>query len=162
MTDFYYDAELIDSPAVVELADSETDVIEVSTSESMIVEVATGPFGPSGRDGSSFVVGEGSPTSNIGANGDIYIESNTGNFYGPKVDDEWPAEPFYYNLNQRFIFTQSSPSSVWNVTHTLGGKPSVTVVDSASTQVIGEVEYLSNTQVRVNFSHPFSGQAYLT
>lgn len=63
---------------------------------------------------------------------------------------------------RRHVHTQSTPSTVWVITHALGGKPSVTVVDSADTMVIGEVTYNSNSQVTVEFTAAFSGYAYLT
>jgi len=53
--------------------------------------------------------------------------------------------------DSHFVYTQSTPESVWEVTHNLGKKPSVTVVDSADTVVIGEVEYLSTSTVRLTF-----------
>lgn len=63
---------------------------------------------------------------------------------------------------RRHIHAQSTPSSTWVISHSLGGKPSVTVVDSADTYVIGEVTYNSTSQVTVSFTTPFSGYAYLT
>ena len=63
---------------------------------------------------------------------------------------------------RRYEHTQGTASTTWTITHTLGGKPSVTIVDSADTHVFGEVQYLSNTQVVVTFSAAFSGKAYLT
>lgn len=63
---------------------------------------------------------------------------------------------------RRHVHTQASPANTWVITHNLGGKPSVTVVDSADTVVIGEVTYNSNTQVTVEFTAAFSGYAYLT
>ena len=65
-------------------------------------------------------------------------------------------------LTRRHIHTQGTASTEWVITHTLGGRPSVTVVDSAGTVVIGEVQYDSNTQVTVSFTAAFSGYAYLT
>lgn len=65
-------------------------------------------------------------------------------------------------VTKRHVHTQGTVSSTWTISHSLGGRPSVTVVDSAGTVVFGEVQYLSNTQVRVVFSAPFSGSAYLT
>lgn len=59
-----------------------------------------------------------------------------------------------------YTHTQSTPESVWEVTHSLNKKPSVTVVDSADTVVIGEVEYLSSNAVRLTFVGAFSGKAY--
>lgn len=63
---------------------------------------------------------------------------------------------------RRFEFNQQSASATWVITHTLGGKPQVTIVDSADTHVFGEVQYNSNTQITVLFSAAFSGKAYLT
>lgn len=63
---------------------------------------------------------------------------------------------------RRFVHTQATPETSWTINHNLGGKPSVTVVDSADTYVIGEVTYNSTSQVTVSFTTPFSGYAYLT
>lgn len=63
---------------------------------------------------------------------------------------------------RRHVHTQTQASDTWVINHTLGGKPSVTVVDSADTAVVGEVRYESNSQVTVLFTAPFSGYAYLT
>ena len=62
----------------------------------------------------------------------------------------------------RHIHTQASASATWTITHALGGRPSVTIVDSASTVVIGDVVYNSDTSITINFSAAFSGFAYLT
>lgn len=63
---------------------------------------------------------------------------------------------------RRHVHSQPVVSSVWAINHTLGGKPQVTIVDSADTVVVGEVTYNSNSQVTVTFTAPFSGYAYLT
>lgn len=60
-----------------------------------------------------------------------------------------------------YVHTQSFPSATWTISHNLGRRPSVTVVDSAGSVVIGEVTYLSDNSLRVEFSAGFSGQAYL-
>jgi hypothetical protein len=65
-------------------------------------------------------------------------------------------------LTKRHVHSQPNVSSTWTINHTLDGKPSVTVVDSANTVVFGEVTYNSNSQVTVTFTAPFSGYAYLT
>jgi hypothetical protein len=62
----------------------------------------------------------------------------------------------------RFVFDQAVPSSFWTINHSLGGFPSVAVVDSANTVVYGMIEYVDSTQVTVTFSAPFSGKAFLT
>jgi len=63
---------------------------------------------------------------------------------------------------RRLEFTQGTASATWVIDHTLGGKPQVTIVDSADTHVFGEVQYNSNTRITVLFSAAFSGKAYLT
>ena len=63
---------------------------------------------------------------------------------------------------KRYVHSQPTASSTWIINHPLGGKPSITVVDSADTVVVGEVTYNSNSQVTVTFTAPFSGYAYLT
>jgi hypothetical protein len=67
-----------------------------------------------------------------------------------------------YPIASRHIHTQGTASTSWTITHALGGYPSVMVVDSAKTVVYGEINYLSTSQVVVNFSSAFSGFAYLT
>ena len=67
-----------------------------------------------------------------------------------------------YPAATRHTHTQGTVSTVWTINHTLGGFPSVTIVDSAKTVVFGEVNYISTTQVVVNFTSAFSGYAYLT
>ena len=65
-------------------------------------------------------------------------------------------------LTNRHTHTQNTPSTTWTITHALGGKPQVTVVDTGDNIVHGDVQYLSNTQIICSFSAPFSGLAYLT
>jgi hypothetical protein len=52
-------------------------------------------------------------------------------------------------------------SSVWTVTHNLGSFPSVTVVDSGNTVVVGDVDYISSQQLRITFAASFSGCVFL-
>jgi hypothetical protein len=63
---------------------------------------------------------------------------------------------------KRYVHSQGIALSTWAITHSLGGRPQITIVDSAGTVVYGEIQYLSNTQIEVSFSAPFSGYAYLT
>lgn len=65
-------------------------------------------------------------------------------------------------LTNRLEFSQQNASATWVINHSLGGKPQVTIVDSADSHVFGEVQYNSNTQITVLFSAAFSGKAYLT
>ena len=65
-----------------------------------------------------------------------------------------------------FTHNQNSSSSTWVITHNLGRFPSVTVVDSANSIVIGTVVYNSNKQLTITFfsggsALAFQGKAYL-
>lgn len=55
---------------------------------------------------------------------------------------------------------QSVPAATWTIAHLLGKYPSVTIVDTAGSQVIGDVRFLSQSTVQVSFSTAFSGEAY--
>lgn len=147
-------------PYIIQIEEN-NNVVTIDEENPNIVYVST--TGSPGPRGKSLVSGSGAPTAGVGLTGDIYVDIDTGAFWGPKEIAGWPAEPFYVAANtQRFVFTQASPSDTWVINHTLGGRPSVTVVDSASTTVIGEVSYISDSQVEVSFTSPFSGFAYLT
>lgn len=60
------------------------------------------------------------------------------------------------------VFPNAS-ALVWTITHngTWGPYPAVTVVNNNDIEHFGEVEYLSNTQLRITFSATFAGTAYL-
>lgn len=60
-----------------------------------------------------------------------------------------------------YHFQQATPSAVWTIVHNMGKYPSVMVVDSAGTVVEGAVEYLDANSLKVYFSAPFGGDAYL-
>lgn len=69
---------------------------------------------------------------------------------------------FVLPISGVYTHTQSSPSTTWTITHNLGYHPSVTVVDSADSAVIGDVTYVSENQLIVTFSVAFGGKAYLS
>ncbi len=63
--------------------------------------------------------------------------------------------------DKHFRFEQIAPSTTWLITHDLDKYPSVTVVDSAATEVTGKVIYLSSNQLEISFNAAFTGQAFL-
>lgn len=142
---------------------SDISLAGVSTLPSTQTGITRGPVGPRGP---GVIVGEGAPDDETGQDGDLYIDSDNGSYYGPKADGTWPESPFYQPAEQlpsaRYVHTQAVASTTWVVVHTLGGRPSVTIVDSSGSVVIGDITYNSDTQVTLFFSAPFSGFAYLT
>ena len=60
-----------------------------------------------------------------------------------------------------YTHNQISASREWLVCHNLGKHPSVTVVDSASTVVVGDIAYLNTEELIISFTSEFSGRAFL-
>lgn len=60
-----------------------------------------------------------------------------------------------------FIHVQGSASASWIIEHNLEKYPSVTVVTSAGTVVVGDVIYNNENVVTVTFNGAFKGKAYL-
>lgn len=62
--------------------------------------------------------------------------------------------------DKNYVHNQNVSSTVWVVTHNLGKYASVSVVDSAGTVVIGQVDYNSLNEITLTFKASFSGKAY--
>ena len=62
--------------------------------------------------------------------------------------------------DKNFVYVQGTSSAVWVVNHNLNKYCSVSVVDTAGTEVIGTVDYNSLNTITITFSAPFSGEAY--
>lgn len=60
-----------------------------------------------------------------------------------------------------FVFSQSAASATWIIEHNLEKYPSVTVVTSAGTVVVGDVIYNNENIVTITFNGAFKGKAYL-
>lgn len=63
--------------------------------------------------------------------------------------------------DKNFIFTQTVASNTWTINHTLDKFPSVSVVDSAGTEVFGQVQYINLSKITITFSSAFAGEAFL-
>ena len=66
-----------------------------------------------------------------------------------------------YTTDANYVHSQGVPAAQWVITHNLGKKTSVTVVDSADQVVIGQPTYNSVNQITLDFQGSFSGKAYL-
>lgn len=63
--------------------------------------------------------------------------------------------------DSNYVHNQSQSLDTWSITHNLNKYPSVTVIDSAGSKVEGSVTYISNEEIKIEFSSPFSGKAIL-
>ena len=123
--------------------------------------------------GNNILISEQNAISNFGhytidsytLNGAVYTLNLT-NLFGNGVLD---LNKFYdfavFTLSSQgvptFVFTQGVPATVWNIQHNLGKFPSVSVVNNNDIVINGEVTYIDNNNVQLNFSAGFSGKAYL-
>ena len=62
--------------------------------------------------------------------------------------------------DKTYMHIQAVPAEKWTVQHNLGKRCSVTIVDSADSVVIGDVEYIDNNNVIIRFSAAFGGKCY--
>lgn len=63
--------------------------------------------------------------------------------------------------DKSYIYKQKSASNEWYITHNLNKYPAVSIVDSADSIIVGEVQYIDMNSLIVKFSDPFSGKAYI-
>lgn len=63
--------------------------------------------------------------------------------------------------DKNFYFVQTTATNTWVIVHNLGKYPSVTVIDSAGTEVVGDISYDSLNQITITFSGAFKGSATL-
>ena len=83
------------------------------------------------------------------------------NVSGTTVGPQGPPGPQGVS-GGNYMHTQNTSSNTWVITHNLGYHPSVTALDSAGTQVEGDVVWNSLNQLTVTFSAAFGGVAYLS
>jgi len=62
----------------------------------------------------------------------------------------------------KYTHDQQSPATTWSITHNLGFRPSVSVVDTSENQCLGDVTYTSDNALTVTFLQSFGGKAYLS
>lgn len=125
---------------------------------------SSGPQGPKGERGAQLLSGDTNPSISIGLVGDQYINTSTGYLFGPKTLSGWGVGVKLNNdpndLGQ--VYTQTSPSTVWNIVHTLSFIPNIIIVDSENNVVEGDYEYISNNEITATFNSAISGKAYLS
>ena len=146
----------------VTVVDSAVSVVLEDTES----QICIGSSGPQGPRGSMVLSGAGDPSPTIGLIGDQYINTSNAYLFGPKSASGWGAGvPLVSSIpsgDLGQVYNQSSPSTVWNIAHTLGFTPNITIVDTSENVVEAALEYLSATQIRATFSEAIAGKAYLS
>lgn len=60
-----------------------------------------------------------------------------------------------------YVHDQIAASKEWRIIHNLDKHPSVTIVDSAGSVVVGDIFYVSQQELIVSFVSEFAGRAFL-
>ena len=78
-----------------------------------------------------------------------------------ETKDAWLDVALADSADKDYTHQQVAPSNVWTIEHNLNKKPSVIVMDSANTEILGSINYVDNNNLTITFSAGFSGEAYL-
>jgi hypothetical protein len=146
------------------------DVILITTPEGTNLQTGTGGGGD-GAQGTQGVRGaQGTQgvqgTTGLGTQG-TQGTSGADGIDGSALDNtddltEGLTNKYFTVERVSFEHNQGSASNSWTITHNLGFKPNVTVIDSAGNIVEGEIAYTNSNLLTVSFASAFSGKAYLS
>lgn len=90
------------------------------------------------------------------------IQLTTNNNSGPATLNEATGVLNIPNYTDAFfVFNQETPSAQWQISHNLNKFPSVSVVDTAGTQIFTIAKYNNANSLTLTFSAAFAGKAYL-
>lgn len=139
---------------VTELSDGEKNVVYVNTTDGSIYYY----------DGEEFIEIESTSIADIEnsideindriSTNETIIQTNSENISSLQTQIN------QIESDKRFVHKQAVASDTWIITHNLGKYPSITVVDSAGTVVIGDIILQTTEQATIKFSSAFGGKAY--
>ena len=110
-----------------------------------------------GRDGLQGELNAGSSSSR-----DYNVLINKPSINGIELIGDKTSEELNITGDKNFYYVHSGVASdTWTIVHNLNKYPSVSIIDSSGTEVIGEVAYDSVNQVTVTFKGAFKGKATL-
>jgi hypothetical protein len=124
-------------------------IIESKTLEIQVEIIGSGPRGPQGPPGEIYVHPATHPAEMI-------VESEERVFLSNQ------EKTALLSFTESYVHDQIASSATWTVMHNLNKYPNVTILDSAGTLVIGEIEYISKNILVLRFAAEFSGKAYLS
>jgi hypothetical protein len=150
------------------IVNSTTNKVVATVQENKVIISAKGARGPAGISGAQFFQGTTPPDISIGDNGDSYLNTNTSLLY-LKVGGVWtgPTKIAVPSI-MSFSYEQQTPKrggeydNGWHITHNLGFRPSVSVMDYGSNNVECDIEHINENSIILTFSEEVSGYAYLS
>lgn len=132
------------------------DVVLITTPEGTLESSGVGGGG-SGAQGTQGLIGT------QGVQGPAGLQGISGAALDNTDDLAEGTTNKYFTIGRvSYEHTQGVTSNSWVITHNLGFKPNVTVVDSAGNIVEGEIAYTNSNSLTVSFSSAFSGKAYIS
>jgi len=66
------------------------------------------------------------------------------------------------NQNNSFVYTQSTPATVWDIIHSMNMIPNVTSEDTQGNDIVGILDVVDNNRIKLYFNTPVAGKAYLS
>ena len=149
-----------------------TESVIVYETVNDVVVSSPGAQGPAGR---TILNGVGTPANNLGVTGDFYYNTETTDFYGPKLSDlTWSGAAIIplaasgsdYALQHTWELAQvTGPvNGIYSliINHNLGFSPNVTVKTSSGDVLETGIDYNSSNQITLTMAQPFAGTAYLS
>ncbi len=83
-------------------------------------------------------------------------------YQGPQGPQGAPGVPGLNGTSDKsYHHIQGLPSATWVITHNLDKYPSILIIDSGGSEVVGAITYNTTNQLTLSFSGGFSGDAYL-
>lgn len=104
--------------------------------------------------------------TNLSVLGDLTVNpaSGTGDFLtldGTNKVKKQTLTEVADSVDKHYVHNQGAANTVWSVNHSLNKYPSVMVVDSAGTVVVGQIDYVDLNNLTITFNAAFSGDAYI-
>lgn len=66
------------------------------------------------------------------------------------------------NNNSSYVYNQELPSMLWVINHNMGRVPAVFAEDLQGNDINGVIEVIDSNNLRIQFSSPVAGKAYLS
>jgi hypothetical protein len=150
------------------------EIIKITEAINKVIINSQGVQGPRGR---GILNGAGAPASNLGLEGDFYLNTVTNEFFGPKLNDlSWDGAQridiattsdlgmtFEWEMAQIQNPDQDHMNVYWiEIPHNLGFYPNVTIKNSAHDVLETGIDYNSINKITLTMAQPFGGTAYLS
>lgn len=113
--------------------------------------------------GITSIVGEFNPSPTTIAEyvGQTYTNTTTGEMFFCTFIEDGKCTWVKLNQTQSWVFEQPTMSDRWDIQHNLNRYPSVTIIDLDGVEVVGDVTYLNENALCIEFTEAFSGKVFL-